>query len=251
MKTAELAMGLIGTALQAFLCLLLFVRGSYRQFRFFSCCTAFSVLYTIALIAVHKHVSLYIGVYWINEGISVVLTFFALQESFYLVFRNFSTISWFKVLFPGIGFLMLLIALLRAAFHPVSQAGLLVSTLISLEIIVGFLQFGIFCLFIALVQFFHMRWRQHAFGVVLGFGLAAAGNLVAYLLRSEFGTRFDPLVRITPPTAYIIAVVVWLATFLRPEPSQPSQDRASALTPEQMASDLRRYTQAVKGVLER
>lgn len=244
-------MGLIGTALQVFLCLLLFIRGAYRQFRFFSLCTALSVASAVAFIAVREHFSLYLGVYWINEGISVVLTFLALQESFYLVFRNFSTISWFKLLFPSIGILMLLIAILRAAFHPVSQAGLLASTLISLEIGVGFLQFGIFCLFILLVRFFHMRWRQHAFGVILGFGIAAGGTLVVLLLRSEFGTKLNPVVRITPPIAYIIAVVVWLATFLRPEPLQPAQDRVPAFTPEQMASDLRRYTQAVKGVLER
>jgi hypothetical protein len=96
-----------------------------------------------------------------------------------------------------------------------------------------------------------MRWRQHAFGVILGFGIAAGGTLVVLLLPSEFGTKLNPVVRITPPIAYIIAVVVWLATFLRPEPLQPAQDRVPAFTPEQMASDLRRYTQAVKGVLER
>lgn len=146
---------------------------------------------------------------------------------------------------------MLFVAFLRAAFHPVSQGGILASTLITLEIVVGFLQFGIFCLFIILVRFFHMRWRQHAFGVVLGFGFAAAGTLVVFILRSEFGTKFDPVVRITAPIAYITAVVVWVITFLRPEPRQPSAEVFSVLSPEQMASDLRRYTRAVKGILER
>lgn len=242
-------MGLAGTALQVFLCLLLFVRGAYRQFRFFTLCIVFSVAYTIALIVVRQHASLYLGVYWVNEGISVVLIFLALQESFYLVFRNFLTIPWFRRLFPGIGLLMLFVSVLRAAFYPVAQASLLATTLITLEIIVGFLQFGIFCLFILLVQFFHLRWRQQAFGVVLGFGISAAGSLVVYLLRSEFGTKFNPVVRITPPIAYIIAVVVWVVTFLRPEPLQPSLD--AVFSPEQMASDLRRYTKAVKGILER
>jgi len=242
-------MGLAGTALQVFLCLLLFMRRAYRQFRFFSLCIVFSIAYTIALILVRKHGSLYFGVYWVNEGISEALTFLALQESFYLVFRNFLSIPWFRLLFPGIGLLMLFVALLRAAFHPVAQAGLLISTLFQLEIIVGFLQFGIFCLFILLVRFFHLRWRQQAFGVVLGFGIAAAGSLVVYLLRSESGTKVDPIVRITPPIAYIIAVLVWVVTFLRPEPSQPSLD--AIFSPEQMASDFRRYTKAVKGILER
>lgn len=242
-------MSLAGTALQVFLCTLLLVRGAYRQFRFFTLATALSVVGVLTAITIRKHYSLYVEVYWGNEGISVVLAFLALQESFYLVFRNFLSIRWFRLLFPGIGLLMLFVALLRAAFHPVVQASLLASTLITLEIIVGFLQFGIFCLFILLVQFFHLRWRQQAFGVVLGFGIAAAGTLVVLLLRSEFGTKFNPVVRITAPIAYIIAVVVWVVTFLRPEPLQPSLD--AIFSPEQMASDFRRYTKALKGILER
>jgi hypothetical protein len=251
MKTAELAMGLAGTGLQAYLCFLLFTRGFYRQFRFFTLCAALSVVSTIALITVHNHASLYFDVYWISEALSVFVTFFALQEAFYLVFRNFLSISWFKLLFPGIGILMFAVAVLRAMFHPAADTRPLAASLIFLEIAVGFLQFGIFCLFIVLVAFFHMRRRQRAFGVVLGFGIAAAGNLIVYLLRSEFGTKFDSIGRITPPIAYIVAVAVWLATFLRGEPSQPAQSWDPALTPDHMISELRRHTKTVKGILGR
>lgn len=247
----ELVMTVTGTGLLAYVCFLLLARGFYRQFRFFSLSTAFSVLSGVALIATLNHPALYFDVYWYGEPISVVLIFFALQESFYLVFRNFLAMSWFRLLFPGIGVLMVIVAIIRAASHPVAQASRLAAVLITLEIAVGILQVGLFCLFIVLVRFFHMKWRQRAFGVILGFGIAASGTLVILLLRSEFGTRFNPLVRITPPLAYIAGVVVWLATFLRAEPSQPTQDRMSALTPEQMVSELQRYTRAVKGFLER
>lgn len=250
-------MGLLGLVIQALLCLLLLVRGYYRQFRFFTLCTAVAVANDIVILLVlnHKklyfHQTLYFYAYWTGEALSVVLIFFALQESFYLVFRNFLSITGFKLLFPGIGIFMVVVAIIRALLQPSPTPDMPTAAIIFLEIAVGFLQFGIFCLFILLVQFFHMRWRQHAFGVVLGFGLSAAGSLVVYLLRSEFGTKFDPIVRITPPIAYIVAVVVWLATFLRAEPSHPMQDRALAFTPEQMISELRRYTSAVKGILER
>ncbi len=244
-------MSLAGAGLQVYLCLLLLVRGYYRQFRFFSLCMALTVVSTIALIALRNHQSLYFDIYWLSEALTVLVTFFALQETFYLVFRNFLSISGFKLLFPGIGILMLVVAVLRTLFQAAPDPRPLTSTLISLEIGVGFLQFGIFCLFFVLVRFFHMRWRLHAFGVVLGFGVAAAGSLVVYLLRSEFGTKFDPVVRITPPIAYIIAVAIWLATFLRGEPEQPAKSWDSALTPEQMIAELRRHTKAVKGILGR
>lgn len=244
-------MSLAGTALQAYLCCLLLWRQYYRQFGFFSLCMAISVTDTIASLAVRNHPSLYFDMYWANEALSVVLIFFALQEAFYLVFRNFLSIPGFRFLFPGIGILMVAVAVFRAFVQPAPDTNALTSTLISLEIAVGFLQFGIFCLFVLLVRFFHSRWRQRAFGVVLGFGIAAAGSLVVYLLRSEFGTKFNPVVRVTPAIAYIMAVVVWLITFLRVEPEPPMQSWASVLTPEQMVSELRRYTQTVKGILKR
>ena len=244
-------MALTGTALQVALCIVLVVRGFHRQFRFFGLLMTFLVLSSVTLLAVQNNFSWYLKIYWITEAFAVALTFVALQESFYLVFRNFRSIPWFKLLFPGIGILMLLLAVLRAQSHPVSQARRLASALISLEIAVGFLQFGLFCLFVLLVRFFHLWWRQRAFGVVLGFGVASAGSLVAFLLRSEFGTKLDQVVRNAPPITYIIAVLIWLATFLRKESASPVIEGRQTLTPEEVASDLRRYTKAVKGILER
>jgi hypothetical protein len=251
MKAAELFMSLAGTGLVVCLCILLFARRFDREFRFFTLCMVLSVASTVALIAVRNHLSLYFVIYWPIQALGLITAFLALQEAFHLVFRNFYAMAWFRGLFPGVGILMILLAIIRAAFYPVSEIGLVGATIISLEIAVGLLQVGIFALFIVLVRFFHMRWRQHAFGVVLGFGISAAGELVVYLLRSEFGTKFNPVVRITPPLAYIAAVIIWLVTFLRKEPGQVIYDKTLALTPEQMILELRRYTRAVKGILGR
>jgi len=250
MKTAELMMSLAGAALQLCLCALLIIRASYREFRFFTLCMLCAGVSTVSLILLRNHPTAYFYLYWPSEALTMIAAFFSLQESFYLVFRNFLSMSWFRLLFPGIGILMLFVTLLRAAFHPVVQAGVLFSALVSLEIAVGFLQVGIFCLFLVLVRFFHMRSRQQAVGVVLGFGVAACGTLIVYLLRSEFGTKFDPILRITPPLAYIAGVVIWLATFLRAGNSGPTQE-PPALTPEEMVSEVRRYTRVVKGFLGR
>src|SRR5262249_16103508 len=150
----------------------LVARGFYRQFRFFSLSIAVSVLTSVALIVTRNHSAPYFYVYWYNEALSVLLIFLALQESFFLVFRNCLAMSWFRLLFPGIGILIVIVAIIRAASHPVAQASRLAAALITLEIAVGILQLGLFCLFIVLVRFFHMRWRQRAFGVILGFGIA-------------------------------------------------------------------------------
>ena len=146
---------------------------------------------------------------------------------------------------------MLGVAVLRIILLPRPAFSLFTTTVLGLEIAVGFLQFGIFILFIILVRLFHLRWGQHAAGIVFGYGVSAAGSLVAFLLRSEFGTKFNPLVRIAPPIAYIIGVAIWLATFLKAEPGRPEAAWAATLTPEQMITELKQHTKTVKGILGR
>jgi hypothetical protein len=253
MKASEFALVLGGIGLQAGLCVLLILKGFQRPFRSFFAYTLFSVLASSAGLALRNHLTAYFYFYWISELIYIVLGLAALHEIIHVVFRNFYAIRWFRLLFPAVGAAMIVTAVLRTALVSRSGAPLesLFEMIVSLEILVRLFQFGLLALFFVLIWFFHMRWQQIPLGIALGFGVAAAGFLVVFLLRSEFGTKFNSIVRITPPMTYIAAVVVWLATFLRAEPSQPVQEQLSALKPQEIASELRRYTRAVKGFLGR
>lgn len=251
MKNAELVLALVGTGAQAGLCLLLLIRRSYREFPIFFLYSTIFVVGEITGLAVSNNIALYGKVYWTDEALGVFSAFFALQESFRSVFRNFLGMRWFRWLFPGIGIVMVSVAVLRIILLPRPAFSLFTTTILGLEIAVGLLQFGIFIVFIALVRLFHLRWGQHAAGIVFGFGVSAAGSLVAFLLRSEFGTKFDPVIRIAPPIAYIIGVAIWLATFLKAESGRPEAAWAATLTPEQMITELKRHTKTVKGILTR
>jgi hypothetical protein len=251
MNKAELILAGLGTALQVCLFALLLFRQSYREFPFFFSYMGVAVLNAILTMIIRNNHSIYFRVYWTYEFFYIVLAFLVLQEAVRSVFRNFYDLRWFKLSFPIIGFLMILVAALRQVLLQKVEAHPIIGVLISLEIAVGFLQFGLFCLFILLVRFFHMRWQQRAFGIVLGFGIAASVSLIAFLLRSEFGKNLDHMVRIATPMSYIIGVVIWLVTFFRGEPAQLAASWDSALTPEQMISELRRHTQTVKGILGR
>ncbi|HET8890774.1 MAG TPA: hypothetical protein VFQ41_17860 [Candidatus Angelobacter sp.] len=252
MTKAELILAVAGAALQACVVLLLVRRRRFREFPVFGAYLLFSVLSTVLALSVRDNRKLLFYAYWISEVGYFVLGFLALQEAFRSVFRNFYTLRWFKLSFPVIGILIVLVALLRALlFRPAHDSDPLTVALISLDIALAFLQFGVFCVFILLVHFFHMRWQQHAFGIVLGFGIAAAGTLAALLLRSEFGKNLDQLVNIAAPLSYIIGVAIWLATFLRGEPFDTPKDDGTPFTPELMITELRRQTQVVKGILGR
>jgi hypothetical protein len=250
-KNSELILTVVGTGLEAVLCLLLVVRRYYRAFPIFFASVTLSFVATNILSSVTNNARYYSIIYWTDDVLGIGLAFFALNEALRSVFRNFLGMRWFRWLFPGIGIAMLGVAILRILLHPRPAFSLFTTTILGLEIAVGFLQFGIFSLFIALMRLFHLRWGQHAAGIVFGYGISAAGSLVAFLLRSEIGTKFDPVIRIAPPIAYIIGVAIWLATFLKAEPVRPEAAWATKLTPEQMTLELRRHTKTVKGILGR
>lgn len=252
MNTSELTLALSGTGLQFGLCFLLLARGFQRPFRSFFAYTLFSVIASVAGLSVRNVPHFYFYFYWASEIIYIVLAMAALHEIVYMVFRKFYAIRWFRFVFPLIGLFMVLLAIVRAMVTPRPIAGNpIFEVVISLEILIRLLQFGLLVLFFVLIWFFQMRWRQIPIGIALGFGISAAGFLVVFLLRSEFGTKVDPIVRITPPIAYIIAVLVWLATFIRTEVVRPEPAVTPALTPEQMIAELRRHTKTVKGILGR
>ncbi|HEX3094249.1 MAG TPA: hypothetical protein VHW72_16565 [Candidatus Angelobacter sp.] len=254
MNKAELILAVLavaGAVLQACVVLLLVSHRYFRQFPTFGVYLLFSVLVTVVELSVQKSKALLLDVYLISEAPYIFLSFLACQEAFRSVFRNFYSLRWFKLSFPLIGILIVFVALLRAVFFRPAHDNPANVAFISLEIAVAFLQFGVFCVFILLVWFFHMRWQQHAFGIVLGFGIAAAGSLVAFLLRSEFGTILNRLVQTAVPVTYIIGVAIWLATFLREEPSGAANGEGTPFTPEQMITELRRHTKVVKGILGR
>ena len=109
-------MALIGNALQFCLLIQLLRLKSYREFPAFLAYVGFSMVSAIAAVATSGHAHIYFYVYWISEVIYSVLAFFVLQEAVRSVFRNFRSLRWFKVSFPSMGILILLVALFRAAF---------------------------------------------------------------------------------------------------------------------------------------
>jgi hypothetical protein len=250
MKNLELFLALTPPVLQMLLVALLVRRAVHWSLRFFFVYTLFSIIRQIVGALLLKNYN-YFYYYWASEAISVLLIFLALYEVFHLVFRNFYDIRGFRLLFPILGVVMLVIASLRAIFWPPTDTERIIATIISLEISVGFLQVGVFALFFLLVRFFHTHGRQYAFGVALGFGIIAAGTLTIFLLRSEIGTKFNIIVRHTPAVTYIMAVLVWLLTFIKSQPRHPWQEGEPALNPEELITELRQYTRVVKGVLRR
>ena len=243
---------LAGPILQTCLTILLLRRRLHLQFRYFFAYTVYAVVADLVRAFTVKGGGwTYFSIYWTTEALYAVLAFFAIHEVFHSVFRNFYGVRGFRYLFPGVAVFMVAVSVIRALALRESDVKSIITIIISLKIGVGFLQVGLFFLFILLVRLFRVQSRRYAFGIALGFGISAAGALSFYLLRSEFGTNFNHVVITAVPIVYIIAVAVWLLAFMKAQPPHPWQDGGPALDPEELITELRQYTRIVKGVLRR
>jgi hypothetical protein len=255
MNITELLLSFGSVALQALLLILLLLKSIHRRFPWFLAYLTTNFLFgaglSLMVVISSNQTRGYSLTYWTGDAVVTSLAIMACYEIFRDIFRNFFKLSGFRALFPGASILFILIGLVRIMNSSGSAESRLISLIFSLEIAAGILQVGIFFLFLVLVQFFRLPWKQYTFGIAVGFGVSAAGSLVAFVVRSEFGTKFDPIFRFVVPLTYTIGVAIWLMTFLWPVPKSSNDVTTPALTPEAVVSELRQYTRTVKEILKR
>src|SRR6476646_4140658 len=204
--------------LQGWIAILMLRRGTHKKYRFFFSYTIFAIAAALAKFLVTKpgkNTWLSFWVAWGCEGIYAILGFLAIYEVFGHVFENFHNLRLFKYLLPVTAAVMLGIAVLIPAVHPAVDTEPLLQGIFALQIAVRCLQLGVFFLIFLLARVFELDYRQYAFGIAAGFGIAAAGILLGTLVRTGLGLRFLIFFRYVPSMAYCMAVTVWLVSFVR------------------------------------
>ncbi len=251
MKYVNIAFGLFPPVLQTWLALLLVRRRAHKSFPFFFTYTVFAVvaeLCKFALVQYSRPTMMYFYFYWGAEAIYATLGFLAIHEVFRRVFENFKSLSWFKFLLPLVGLGMLAVSVLIPVVHRAVETVPLLEGIYSLQIAVRCLQIGVFFLIFFLARAFELDYRQYAFGIAAGFGIAAAGILLGTLVRTGLGLKSLMFFQYVPIVAYCTAVTVWLVSFVRAEPDDPFRDFRHLFTPELFLGRLERYKQDVRGM---
>ena len=237
--------------LQGWIAILMLRRGTHKKYRFFFSYTVFAIAAALAkflLTEPGKNTWLSFWVAWGCEGVYAVLGFLAIYEAFDHVFENFHHLGWFKYLLPVTAAVMLSIAVLIPLVHAAVDTDPLLEGIFTLQIAVRCLQLGVFFLIFLLARVFDLDYRQYAFGIAAGFGIAAAGILLGTLVRTGLGLNFLIFFRYVPSMAYCMAVTVWLVSFVRVEPEDPFRDFQHLFTPELFLGRLKRYKQDVRGM---
>lgn len=240
MKPPDLILTLIGPILTAWLVVLFVWRKLHREFPFFFIYLFTSVLVPVVRLAVRNDYLTFFKVVWSTEVIYAVLALLALHEIFRKVFAAFYEKRWFWLFFPVVVVAISILAVIYRLGSPPAQANEVISLIISLGMAVNLVQALLFVLFFLLVWFNGIGWREYPFGIVMGFAAIAIGGFIGNWSRSEFGTKSIPLFSYAPAVAYILAVIVWLKTFLRPP--EPEPQWKLKITPEQLLEELRQYS---------
>lgn len=240
MRKADILLGLIALMLAAWLAIILVRRKANRTFPFFFSYVASSIVFAILRLSVSSNYPLFFVIYWITEAVYAVLTILALYEVLRRVFAAFYEKRWFWLFFPVVVITICGLAVVYRFGSPPAQANRVISSIISLGMAVNLVQALLFVLFFVLVWFNGIGWREYPFGIVMGFAAIAIVIFTVEWARSVFGTKLNVVWSYSHSVAYILAVILWLKTFLRlPEPEPQWRLKIS---PEQLLEELRQYS---------
>lgn len=251
MQPRDIALQLIALGLTAWVGALVVRRKLHHKFPFFFAYLAVSVVVPVIRLCVSGNYTIFFYVFWVTEGFYALLALFALHEVFHEVFLSFFALWWwFRLLFPGAIVFIAVISIRKAIHNPALHAPRPMEIIFAFATAVNYLEALLFGLFFALAVLLGVRQRSYPFGIVEGFGISALGGLLAFGLRSEFGTKFNMFAKYAPPVAYLIGALVWLDTFRRPPDPEVTHEWRERMTPEQLLALAREYKRILKRPFE-
>jgi hypothetical protein len=177
----------------------------------------------------------YFYAYWAGSAVSVFLGFKVIHEIFLDVFRPYHTLKDLgSVLFKWAGLVMLLVAVVVAFSSPANNSPL-TQSIFTTERCVRVIQCGLVFFLLAFCRYLGISWRQHSFGISLGFGAFASIELgiVALGVGSHISAATADL---TNMAAYNIAIIIWLGYLAVKSPAR--ENAANLLRPQRWEQSL-------------
>ena len=208
----QLALWIAHPVLELSLAGVMFWRRLHRTFPVFFAYIIFQVVNFLVLFPIYRSGSIMpdFYAYWISAAISLAIGFKVIHEIFLDVFRPYHTLKDLgTVLFKWAALVMLLVAMVVTA---ASQAGTdtpLAQTVIIGQRCVRVIQCGLILFLLVFSKYLGVSWKQHSFGIALGFGGFATVELVGLALFSG-GKIHSPTLSLINTTAYSFSILIWI-----------------------------------------
>jgi len=209
----ELALWTAHPVLELGLAGLMFWRKLHRAFPIFFGYVVFQVVNFAIVFPVYRYGSTqaYFYIYWISAAISLALGFKVIHEIFLDVFRPYHTLKDLgTVLFKWAALVMLMVALVVTAASQGGSESPLTQAVIISQRCVRVIQCGLILFLLVFSKYLGVSWRQHSFGIALGFGSFASVELIVLALFSG-GLIQPPRLSLINTASYGLTILTWIA----------------------------------------
>jgi len=206
-----------GPILQITLILFMLQRKLHRVFpRFFSY-IIFQIAKSGILFVVYRYSQEnYFDAYWAGNAISVLLGVLVMDEILQQLLKKYGGIQKLaSVIFRWACGLLVLISILNAFSMHQDSADRVVAAVLSFDRSERVMQCGLCILLMILSRFLRNCWRQHVFGIALGFGIFACIEMVLVSVVLYFGDGPAEIVSLIKSSAYNAVTVLWIVYLAR------------------------------------
>lgn len=153
----------------------------------------------------------YFDAYWAGNALSVILAVTVMDEILHNLLRHYGGIQRFaSVIFRWACGLLLLLSILNAFSSQQTSADRVVSAVLAFDQSVRVMQCGLFCLLLILCRLLRNFWRQHIFGIALGFGIFASIELILVSVVMHFGHSPFTAISLVKSAAYNAVTLIWI-----------------------------------------
>ena len=223
---------LVGPVLQITLLIFMIRRELQVVFpRFFSYIVLQLVKSGILFLIYRYNHENYFDAYWSGNAISVLLAVTVMDEILHNLLKQYGGIqSLTSIIFRWACGLLLLLSIVNAFSSQQTSADRVVSAVLAFDRSVRVMQCGLFFLLMILCRFLRNCWRQHVFGIALGFGIFASIELMLVSIVMHFGDAPVAILSLVKSAAYNGVTLLWIMCLRRQRESILEIDVAPQLS---------------------
>lgn len=198
-------------------------RGLHREYPFFFDYTVLQVISdpVLAIISSHSY-RIYFYAYWVNMGLSILLSFAVLQEIFKDAFRPYEALRDLSIiLFRWSALVVLLVGVMWAinSAHK-SQPYVILDVILLADRSVRLMQCGLVFFLLLFSEYLGISHRSMLFGISLGFGFFASVNMLVATAASHHGMLQQGALSEINSAAYLVSVMIWFGYGLAAAPAR-------------------------------
>lgn len=215
---------LVGPVLQGILLAFMVRRRLHGLFpRFFSY-IVFQIVKSGFLFGIYRYSpENYFDAYWAGNAISVLLSVTVMDEILHHLLKEYGGIQRLTALiFRWACGMLLLLSIVNAFSSQQTSSDRVISAVLAFDRSVRVMQCGLFFLLMILSRLLRNCWRQHVFGIALGFGIFASIELILISAVMHFGDAAGTAISLIKSVAYNAVTLLWVLYLRRQSEAIPA-----------------------------